>query len=68
MFTFKIFAIFGIVYLFIGLTNVEIDYIDNLYKNIWGVSKPTKNEIVWLGFMSILAEIILDLTVNIIFY
>ena len=64
MITIKIFALFGLGYLMIGIFNYKIEWVDKLYLKIWGLEPPTRKETVRLGINCIVVEILIDLFIN----
>ena len=67
MVTIKLFGLFGIAYLIIGLFNVRTSCGDRFYKYFWGLKPPSNYSTLRLGVLLILLEIIVDLFVNFTF-
>lgn len=66
MFTIKIFAFLGLVYLFVGIFNIRHEASDKLYTKIWGVKPPTREQLIRLGVSCIIVEIMIDFIIYII--
>ena len=64
MFTIKFYAIVGLCYIIIGVTNYKAEWLDKLCEELWGFGPSAGIRMIRLGISFIIMEIILDFIIN----
>lgn len=64
----KVFFIWGLIYIFMGLFNLRTEWGEKLYKKFWEMEPPTNYEFIVLGAQLIVLEVFFDIIVNLLIF